>query len=92
MQSYFFDYVSSDDTIHDYNGRVFPTVGRAREHAELLAIHLQHDPEAKYDRWFIVARDARGAEIFSVMVPAPADDHRVVFKTLPHALVMSLPL
>jgi hypothetical protein len=81
MQRCFFDYVSKNETLSDYEGRYF-SPSQAREYAGVLAIHLQYHPEANYSGWSVVVRDALGAEICSVLVP-PKDDQRVVFKALP---------
>jgi hypothetical protein len=70
MQRYFFDYVSNDRTLFDHQGQNCATNANARDQAELLAIHLQHDPEAAYVGWSIVVRDVRGTEVCSVPVPA----------------------
>ena len=81
MQRLFFDYVSKNETLSDYEGRYF-SPSEAREYAGVLAIHLQYAPEAKYCGWAVVVRDVLGAEICSVLVP-PNDDQGVVFKALP---------
>jgi hypothetical protein len=81
MQRLFFDCVSKDETLSDYEGRYF-SPSEAREYAGVLAIHLQYAPEAKYCGWAVVVRDVLGAEICSVLVP-PNDDQGVVFKALP---------
>jgi len=81
MKRCFFDYVSKNQTLSDYEGRYF-SPSEAREYAAVLAIHLQYHPEANYSGWSVVVRDALGAEICSVLVP-PNDDRRVVFKALP---------
>ena len=92
MERYFFDFVSKDETLHDYQGRTFAFASSAKEHAALLTIHLQHDPEAAYAGWTIVTRNQLGTEIFSMSVPAPTGDERVVFKPLPDAVVREMPL
>ena len=81
MKRCFFDYVSKNETLSDYEGRYF-SPSEAREYAGVLAIHLQYDPEAKYSGWSVVVRDVLGAEICSVLVP-PNDDRGVIFKALP---------
>jgi hypothetical protein len=81
MQRLFFDYVSKNETLSDYEGRYF-SPSEAREYAGVLAIHLQYAPEAKYSGWSVVVRDVLGAEICSVPVP-PNEDQGVVFKALP---------
>ena len=74
MRQYFFDYVSENESLRDYRGRQFMVDSLAREYAELIAIHLQHDPQGAYFAWSIAVRDVKGAELFSVPVPAPEDD------------------
>jgi hypothetical protein len=91
MQRYFFDYVSKNEILHDYQGRAFAFESSAKEHAELLIIHLQHDPTGAYVGWTIVARNERGTKLFFLPVPAPAGDERVVFKPLPDAAVREMP-
>ena len=78
MSRYFFDYLSSDDTLRDYEGRLFRTIRAAYEHADLIAIHLQYDPDCAYSGWSIVVRDALGAKIYDVPVPPPEPGSNVV--------------
>ena len=92
MRQYFFDYVSKNETLRDYKGRQFSADRLAHEYAQLLAIHLQHDPEAIYSGWSIVARDVKGAEIFSVLVPPSENDQSVAFKTASSDVIRNLPL
>jgi hypothetical protein len=80
VRQYFFDYVSENESLRDYRGRQFMADSLAREYAELIAIHLQHDPQGAYFAWSIVVRDVKGAELFSVPVPAPEDDQPGVFR------------
>jgi hypothetical protein len=91
MQRYFFDFVSKNETLHDYQGRTFAFESTAKEHAELLTIHLQHDPSGAYAEWTIVARNERGTDLFSMSVPVPAGNEHVVFKPLADAIVRELP-
>jgi hypothetical protein len=91
MQRYFFDFVSKNETLHDYQGRAFAFESTAKEHAELLTIHLQHDPDGAYADWTIVARDERGTKLFSMSVKAQTGGERVVFKPLADAAVREMP-
>jgi hypothetical protein len=91
MQRYFFDFVSKNETLHDYQGRAFAFASSAKEHAELLTFHLQHDPAGAYADWSIVARDERGTKLFAIPVPAPAGEERVVFRPLCDAAVREMP-
>jgi hypothetical protein len=61
---------------------------RARDHAELVAIHLQHDPEAAYEGWSIVVRDVLGVEICSILVPPATGNQFGKFETVPNVVVL----
>ena len=82
MQRFFFDYVSKDEMLSDYQGRYF-SAADAREYARILAIHLQYDPEDAYVGWSVAARDGLGAEICRVSVLPPDNNHGAAFKALP---------
>jgi hypothetical protein len=92
MHRYFFDFVSKNETLYDYQGRSFAFVSSAKEHAELLSIHLQCEPAGAYVGWTIVARNELGTEICSMPVPELAENQRIEFKPLPDAVVREMPL
>jgi hypothetical protein len=58
MRHYFFDFVSSLESLSDYEGRWFAGLRNAREHAKLLAI--QCNQKAPSHPWSIVVRDPWG--------------------------------
>ena len=71
MKQYFFDQVSDERTFHDFQGRLFASDGEAGQHAQLLAIHMQYDPDCESSEWKVVVRDAPGGIVHSVPVPPP---------------------
>ena len=71
MRQYFFDLVSDERTFHDFQGRHFESDGEAGQHAQLLAIHMQYDPDRENSDWSVVVRDAPGLVVHSVRVPPP---------------------
>jgi hypothetical protein len=71
MKQYFFDIVSDERTFHDYQGRHFESDGEAGQHAKLLAIHMQYDPDCANFDWKVLVRDAPGLVVRSVPVPPP---------------------
>jgi hypothetical protein len=68
MTRYFFDYVTENQVLHDYQGRYYDNTMAAREYAELLAIDLEHMGE--WTGWTVSVRDVHGKESFSVQVLA----------------------
>lgn len=79
MTRYFFDYVSNNQLLRDYNGRDYPDIQDACEHANLLAFHLRHDPANAYAGWSIMVRDALGKKIYDVSVPLGNSGQTAVF-------------
>jgi Domain of unknown function (DUF6894) len=71
MKQYFFDVVSDERTFHDFQGRHFDSDGEAGQHAQLLAIHMQYDPDCARSEWRVLVRDAPGLVVHSVLVPPP---------------------
>src|SRR5258705_11274043 len=71
MKQYFFDIVSDERTLHDFQGRRFESDEAAAQHAQLLAIHLQYDPDCASSDWMVLVRDAPGLVVHSVAVPPP---------------------
>jgi hypothetical protein len=71
MKQYFFDIVSDERTFHDFQGRHFESDGDAGQHAHLLAIHMQYDPDCANSDWKVLVRDAPGLVVHSVRVPPP---------------------
>ena len=71
MKQYFFDLVSDERTFHDFQGRQFASKTEAGQHAQLLAIHLQYDPDCARNNWTVLVCDAHGLLVHSVAVPPP---------------------
>jgi Domain of unknown function (DUF6894) len=71
MKQYFFDIVSAERTFHDFQGRTFESDGEAGQHAQLLAIHMQYDPDCAASDWKVLVRDAPGTVVQAVPVPPP---------------------
>jgi hypothetical protein len=71
MKQYFFDLVSDERTFHDFQGRQFVSDQEAGQHAQLLAIHMQYDPDRESSDWRVIVRDAPGLVVLSVRVPPP---------------------
>ena len=82
MKQYFFDLVSDERTFHDFQGRQFDSDGAAGQHAQLLAIHLQYDPDCAHSEWTVLVRDAPGLVVHSVPVPPPDPRCAVAGKTV----------
>jgi len=82
MKQYFFDLVSGERTFHDFQGRQFENDGEAGQHAQLLAIHMQYDPDCVHSEWTVLVRDAPGLVVHSVAVPPPDPRCAVAGKTV----------
>ncbi len=80
MKCYFFDYTSKDRTLRDFQGCLFRSVHDAREHAQLLAVHLQCDPAHDYSGWTVIMCDALGVKVHSVQLPVTGASRAVVFR------------
>jgi uncharacterized protein DUF6894 len=71
MKQYFFDLVDDEETFHDFRGREFQSDWDAGQHAKLLAIHLQYNPDSAYADWTVLVRDAPGQVVYALPVPPP---------------------
>jgi len=65
---YFFDLVDQHRSDYDYAGRFFPTLEKAYQHAELLALDFSVDEDDRCASCKISVRSAEGHEFFSTPV------------------------
>ena len=82
MERYFFDWACESEILRDFKGSSFKTRADACRHAELLAIHLQYDPEYDYSGWNVIVFDALGEKLRSVPVGDCCDTR---FRVYPEA-------
>jgi uncharacterized protein DUF6894 len=68
---FFFDYATEGQSLHDYRGDEFRDVDAAVEHAAVIAENL-FTLKGEWRGWWIEVRDAEGAKLSTVPVPAHA--------------------
>ncbi len=67
MQRYFFDLVGQRAE-YDFSGQLLPSLKRARELAELMAMDLAIEHDERWQDWCVDVLTARGRRIHSVLV------------------------
>jgi hypothetical protein len=90
MKRYFFDYTDGNRTARDYQGCVFRSLQEAREHALILAIHLQCHPEQDHSGWSVIAYDTRGLQVHIVEIPVVGTSPSVTFRAVNGAELLPL--
>jgi len=70
MNKFFFDRVSRDRSEYDYRGLEFPTLEKARQLAELIALDLGIEDEGSWAGWTISVRSADGKQLLTIPVRA----------------------
>ena len=71
MNNYFFDLVNPQRSEYDFRGCEFPSLERAYQLAELIALDLGIEAESKWSGWNIEVRNIHGQQLFSMPVPEP---------------------
>jgi len=71
MAQYFFDRVGQNRAEYDYKGQVLPSLEKAREVAELIALDLSMETQTDWRGWVVDVKDALGRQFFSVAVQQP---------------------
>jgi hypothetical protein len=73
MMRFFFDYATQGQSLYDYRGDEFRNVDAAVEHAGAIAENLKHSLSKQWAGWWIEVRNAEGAKLSTVPVPAHID-------------------
>jgi hypothetical protein len=71
---FFFDYMTKDQSLHDYKGDEFRNPQSALQYAEEIAQHLKHSISGEWIGWRVEVRDAEGAKYFSLPVDSAIGD------------------
>jgi hypothetical protein len=69
MQRYFFD-LMGERPHYDFSGHDLPSVTRAYELAELMALDLSIEPDERWGGWSIDVRNTLGQKLCTVPVAA----------------------
>ena len=72
MKRYYFDLVGRQTSRYDYRGGDFPSLEKAQQLAELIALDLGLEPEGEWFGWAIAVRNAYGHEYCAIPVQAAA--------------------
>ena len=73
MTRFFFDYATQGQFLYDYRGDDFRTLDAAVEHASVIAENLKFTLDSQWKGWWIEVRNAEGAKLSSVPIPAYSD-------------------
>jgi hypothetical protein len=68
MKRYFFDIVSQGQLVYDYQGSNFPTVQKACQLAELIALDVAVKSQDEFSDQAVYVRNEEGHTLFSVPV------------------------
>jgi hypothetical protein len=71
MKKYFFDLVSAQRAEYDYKGHDLPTLDKAFQLAELIAMDLEMAVENQWAGWTIKVRNAQGQQLCAIPVGQP---------------------
>jgi hypothetical protein len=71
MSKYFFDLIWCDQRAYDYQGRDFSAPAEARDMAELIALDLEIEADARWAGWAIDVRNANNEHFFTIPVRGP---------------------
>jgi hypothetical protein len=68
VTKYFFDVTEQATVRYDYSGRFLPSLDKARELAELIAMDLGCRESEKVPGTFVLVHDAIGQQLFTIEV------------------------
>jgi hypothetical protein len=71
---FFFDYATSNQSLHDYRGDEFQTAQSAISYAVEMAQHMKHSLSGGWIGWRVEVRDAQGSMYFSLPVDKAGSD------------------
>ena len=73
MTRFFFDYATQGQSLYDYRGEEFRNIDAAVEHAAVIAENLKFTLSGQWMGWWIEVRNAEGAKLSTVPVPAQTE-------------------
>jgi len=73
MTRFFFDYATQGQSLYDYRGDEFRNIDAAVEHAAAIAENLKFTLSGQWTGWWIEVRNAEGAKLSTVPVPAQTE-------------------
>jgi hypothetical protein len=71
MSKYFFDRIWRNQREYDYQGREFASPAEARDLAELIALDLEIEADARWAGWAVDVRNANNEHFFTILVRGP---------------------
>jgi len=72
MVRYFFDYVTTNQSLYDYKGSEFRNPDAARDFAEAMAQDLRDSLNNEWSGWSIDVRNAEGGQLLTSPIGSSA--------------------